>query len=153
MTQSSTISFERLTPKIRKITFANPPVNLMLPETVARLRDLVVEMSEDPEVHVAIFTSSTPDYFFNHFDLAQAAGLPRTRPRTRYRPTSISSCGSRRHRSSASPPSAGGPGAAGTNWPWPATCATPAVSTRYSAIPRWPAASFPAVAAANASLG
>jgi enoyl-CoA hydratase/carnithine racemase len=75
MTQSSTISFERLTPQIRKITFANPPVNLMLPETVARLRDLVVEMSEDPEVQVAIFTSSTPDYFFNHFDLTQAAGF------------------------------------------------------------------------------
>ena len=75
MTQSSTISFERLTPKIRKITFANPPVNLMLPETVATLRDLVVEMSEDPEVQVAIFTSSTPDYFFNHFDLTQAAGF------------------------------------------------------------------------------
>ncbi|TMR94620.1 enoyl-CoA hydratase/isomerase family protein [Nonomuraea basaltis] len=75
MTQSSTISFERLTPKIRKITFANPPVNLMLPETVARLRDLVVEMSEDPEVQVVIFTSGTPDYFFNHFDLAQAGGF------------------------------------------------------------------------------
>ncbi|TMR98414.1 hypothetical protein [Nonomuraea basaltis] len=41
----------------------------MLPETVARSRDLVVEMGEDPEVQVAIFISSTPDYFFNHFDL------------------------------------------------------------------------------------
>ncbi|WP_030443456.1 enoyl-CoA hydratase/isomerase family protein [Actinoplanes subtropicus] len=75
MTQSSTISFERLTPQIRKITFANPPVNLMLPETVATLRDLVVEMTEDPQVQVVVFTSSTPDYFFNHFDLTQAAGF------------------------------------------------------------------------------
>lgn len=41
----------------------------MLPETVARLRDLVVEIGEDPEVQVAIFASSTPGYFFNHFDL------------------------------------------------------------------------------------
>jgi enoyl-CoA hydratase/carnithine racemase len=75
MAQSSTISVERLTPRIRKITFANPPVNLMLPETVADLRDLVVELSEDPEVQVVIFTSGTPDYFFNHFDLTQAAGF------------------------------------------------------------------------------
>jgi hypothetical protein len=74
MAQSSTISFERLTPQIGKITFANPPVNLMLPETVATLRDLVVEMSEDPQVQVVIFTS-TPGYFFNHFDLTQAAGF------------------------------------------------------------------------------
>ncbi|WP_327583000.1 hypothetical protein OHA25_44915 [Nonomuraea sp. NBC_00507] len=35
MKQSSTISFERLPLKIRKITFVNPPANLMLPETVA----------------------------------------------------------------------------------------------------------------------
>ncbi|HST82526.1 MAG TPA: enoyl-CoA hydratase/isomerase family protein [Kineosporiaceae bacterium] len=75
MTQSSTITSERLTPKIRKITFANPPVNLMVPETVSRLRDLVVEMSEDPQVQVVIFASSTPDYFFNHFDLTQASGF------------------------------------------------------------------------------
>lgn len=75
MTQSSTISFERPTPEIGKITFANPPVNLMLPETVADLRDLVAELSEDPEVRVVIFTSGTPDYFFNHFDLTRAAGF------------------------------------------------------------------------------
>jgi enoyl-CoA hydratase/carnithine racemase len=75
MSQSSTISVERLTPEIRKITFANPPVNLMVPETVSRLRDLVVEMSEEPQVQVVIFTSSTPDYFFNHFDLTQASGF------------------------------------------------------------------------------
>ena len=31
-------------------------------------------MSEDPEVHVAVFTSSTPGFFFNHFDLGQADG-------------------------------------------------------------------------------
>jgi enoyl-CoA hydratase/carnithine racemase len=75
MTQPSTITFERVTPRIRKITFANPPVNVMLPETVAGLRDLVVEMSEDPQVQVVILTSGTPGYFFNHFDLTQAAGF------------------------------------------------------------------------------
>jgi enoyl-CoA hydratase/carnithine racemase len=33
-------------------------------------------MSEDAQVQVAIFTSSTPDYFFNHFDLSQASEFP-----------------------------------------------------------------------------
>jgi hypothetical protein len=37
MTQPTTISIERLTPKIREITFSSPPANLIVPETVSRL--------------------------------------------------------------------------------------------------------------------
>jgi enoyl-CoA hydratase/carnithine racemase len=33
----------------------------------------LTELSEDPQVHVAVFTSSKPGYFFNHFDLGRAA--------------------------------------------------------------------------------
>ncbi|MEU0076236.1 enoyl-CoA hydratase/isomerase family protein [Streptomyces sp. NPDC006332] len=64
---------ERLTPGIRKITFSNPPVNLIVGETVSRLVEVVTELSEDPQVHVVVFTSSTPGYFFNHFDLDRVA--------------------------------------------------------------------------------
>lgn len=76
MTQHSTISTERLTPKICRITFSNPPVNLIVPETVSRLHEIVTELSEDTQVQVAVFTSSTSDYFFNHFDLAHASEFP-----------------------------------------------------------------------------
>ena len=47
MTQSSTISVERLTPNICTITFANPPVNLIVPETIARLHEVAKELSDD----------------------------------------------------------------------------------------------------------
>jgi enoyl-CoA hydratase/carnithine racemase len=73
MTQPSTISVERLTPGIRKITFSNPPVNLIVGETVSRLVEVVTELSGDPQVQVVVFTSSTPGYFFNHFDLDRVA--------------------------------------------------------------------------------
>jgi enoyl-CoA hydratase/carnithine racemase len=76
MTQPSTIHIERPTPKICKITFSNPPVNLIVPETVSRLHELVKEMSDDPQVQVVIFTSGITDYFFNHFDLAEASRFP-----------------------------------------------------------------------------
>ena len=76
MNQPSTISIERLTPKIRKITFANPPANLIVSETVFRLHEVIKEMSEDPQVQVAIFTSSQPGFFFNHYDATQALPLP-----------------------------------------------------------------------------
>jgi enoyl-CoA hydratase/carnithine racemase len=76
MTQSSTISLERPTPKIRKVIFSNPPANLIVPETVSRLHEVVKDMSEDPDVQVVIFTSSLPGFFFNHFDLGQASAFP-----------------------------------------------------------------------------
>ena len=76
MTQPSTISLERPTPKVRKVIFSNPPANLIVPETVSRLHEVVKDMSEDPDVQVVIFTSSLPDFFFNHFDLGQASAFP-----------------------------------------------------------------------------
>jgi len=72
MTQPSTISVERLTPNIATIIFANPPVNLMVPETIARLHEVVKDLSDDAHVKVVIFTSSLPGYFFNHYDGNQA---------------------------------------------------------------------------------
>lgn len=82
MTQPSTISVERLTPRIRQITFSNPPVNLIVGETVSRLVEVVTELSEDPQVHVVVFTSSTPGYFFNHFDLDRVADFMPSGPET-----------------------------------------------------------------------
>ena len=76
MTQPSTITVERTTPKIIKIKFANPPVNLIIPETVTRLHEVVKELSEDEKVQVVIFTSGIADYFYNHFDLTRVAEFP-----------------------------------------------------------------------------
>lgn len=77
MAPTSTISLERPTPRICKIIFSNPPVNLIGPETVSRLHEVVTDLSGDPQVQVVIFTSGLPGFFFNHFDLAQASKFPR----------------------------------------------------------------------------
>ncbi len=58
MKHASTITVERATPKIVKIQFANPPVNLIIPD------------------HVVIFTSGIADYFYNHFDLTRMSEFP-----------------------------------------------------------------------------
>lgn len=76
MTQSTTVSLERLSLHIAKVTFSNPPANLIVPETVSRLHDMVVELSQDPDIKVVLFTSSLADFFFNHFDLAHAGDFP-----------------------------------------------------------------------------
>ena len=76
MKNASTITVERVTPKIVKIIFANPPVNLIVPETVTRLHEVVKELGEDEKVHVVIFTSGVADYFYNHFDLTRISEFP-----------------------------------------------------------------------------
>ena len=76
MKNASTITVERVTPKIVKIKFANPPVNLIVPETVTRLHEVVKELGEDEKVHVVIFTSGVADYFYNHFDLTRISEFP-----------------------------------------------------------------------------
>jgi enoyl-CoA hydratase/carnithine racemase len=74
--QQSTIHYERTSPQIAKITFANPPVNLIVGETVLRLIEIVTELATDPDTQVVLFDSATPDFFYNPFDLAAAADFP-----------------------------------------------------------------------------
>lgn len=76
MTTPSTIGFDRLSPQIATVTFTNPPVNLVVSETVWRLKEIVDELESDPDIHVLLFKSGLPDFFFSHFDLAAAADFP-----------------------------------------------------------------------------
>lgn len=76
MSQPSTIHLERTTPQTARITFANPPVNLMVPEAVVRLHEIVCGFDEDPDIQVVVFSSEVPDFFINHFDGAAAGNLP-----------------------------------------------------------------------------
>ena len=76
MTHERTITLERRTPKIARVTFANPPANLIVSETVTRLDEILRELDDDPDIQVVVFTSGVPDFFFNHFDLAAAGDFP-----------------------------------------------------------------------------
>ena len=76
MSRSSTIRLERTTPRTARITFANPPMNLVVSETVVALHKIVRELDNDPDIQVAVFASEIPDFFFNHFDGAEAGNLP-----------------------------------------------------------------------------
>lgn len=70
------VAVEVVSPRIRRIVLSNPPANLVSPETVSRLHQVVKELEEDPGVQVVIFTSNARGFFLNHFDLTQAARFP-----------------------------------------------------------------------------
>ena len=47
-----------------------------MPETAIRLHEIVVDLSEDPDIQVLVFKSGLPDFFINHFDIAATADFP-----------------------------------------------------------------------------
>lgn len=73
---AASVVVEDVAPHIRRVVYGSPPFNLVTPDTVSRLHEVVSALEADPAVQVVIFTSSTPGFFFNHFDLAQAARFP-----------------------------------------------------------------------------
>lgn len=70
-TAKSTISVEKISPEIRKVKFANAPINVIVPETISSLNEVIKNLSKDSIVKVVIFSSDVKGYFFNHFDLTQ----------------------------------------------------------------------------------
>lgn len=74
-TSKSTISVEKMSPEIRKVKFANAPINVIVPETLSSLNEVIKELGKDSTVKVVIFTSEVKGYFFNHFDLGQMANF------------------------------------------------------------------------------
>ncbi len=75
MTQYHMFQIQTVAPKIRRVTFTNPPVNVVGADTVAELSAVVDDLSHDEQVQVVIFDSGTPEYFFNHADLGQMPQL------------------------------------------------------------------------------
>ena len=67
---------ERNSPRLATITFSNPPANVTVGETVARLAGILGEIEHDSDLQVVVFKSAVPDFFLNHFDLAAVGDLP-----------------------------------------------------------------------------
>ena len=63
-----------------RVTFDNPPLNLMGPQFVLEIRDIVTALENDPEVRVVVFDSAVEGFFLNHSDflskLEDLTGIP-----------------------------------------------------------------------------
>src|SRR5438270_10584279 len=61
-------------------TFNNPPINLIDPDTIGELQDLVAALESDAEVKVVVFRTADPDFFLAHWDVladkAKVAAMP-----------------------------------------------------------------------------
>ncbi|MGW7674639.1 enoyl-CoA hydratase/isomerase family protein [Streptomyces sp. NPDC054775] len=64
------LSVKKETPSLWWVTFSNPPINLIGPQMVAELRQLLDDLENDDLVAAVVFDSADPDYFLAHWDIA-----------------------------------------------------------------------------------
>jgi enoyl-CoA hydratase/carnithine racemase len=67
-TTTAQIRLSRVTPAHCRVVLDNPPLNLMGPEFVLQIRDIVTELEDDDRVKVVVFESAVEGVFFNHSD-------------------------------------------------------------------------------------
>jgi len=61
------------TPALWRVTFSNPPINMVDHHTLAELQDLTCAIEASDALKVVVFDSADPDFFLAHWDLASVA--------------------------------------------------------------------------------
>src|SRR6202453_4893942 len=69
-TKSTQIRLARRSPAYWRVTIDNPPINVMGPEMVRQLQEVIDALEADEHVRVVVFDSAVDDYFLNHSDFA-----------------------------------------------------------------------------------
>src|SRR6266849_4312931 len=60
----------RSSPSLWRVTFHNPPINLIDPVMIVELHTLLTQIEQDNQVAVVVFDSADPDFFLAHYDIA-----------------------------------------------------------------------------------
>jgi enoyl-CoA hydratase/carnithine racemase len=80
MTKTPQIRVSRPSPACWRITFDNPPLNLMGPQFVQEFREIIGAIETDEQIKVVVFDSAVDGFFLNHSDfhakLEDLTGLP-----------------------------------------------------------------------------
>lgn len=70
MTSYTRFTLNETLPSLWRVTFNNPPINLIDPVMMGELKDLLTRIETDPKLSVVVFDSADPDYFLAHYDIA-----------------------------------------------------------------------------------
>jgi len=69
------IRLARISPAYWRVTFDNPPLNLMGPEFVLQFREIITAIETDEQLKVVVFDSAVEGFFLNHSDFLVALGF------------------------------------------------------------------------------
>ena len=67
-TKAAQVRLNRVTPSHCRVVLDNPPLNLMGPEFVPQIREIVTALENDDRVKVVVFESAVDGFFLNHSD-------------------------------------------------------------------------------------
>jgi enoyl-CoA hydratase/carnithine racemase len=67
-TQSPQIRLNKTSPTLWRVTFDNPPLNLMGPQFVEEFGEIMTAIESDKDLRVVIFDSAIDGFFLNHSD-------------------------------------------------------------------------------------
>lgn len=67
-TKATQVRLNRVTPSYCRVVLDNPPLNLMGPEFVWQIREVVTTLEKDDQVKVVVFESAVDGVFLNHSD-------------------------------------------------------------------------------------
>jgi enoyl-CoA hydratase/carnithine racemase len=67
-TKTKQLRLSRVSAGYRRVTFDNPPLNLMGPEFVLQFREIMGTLEADEDVRVVVFDSAVDGFFLNHSD-------------------------------------------------------------------------------------
>ncbi len=79
-TNTRQVRLNKASPTLWRVTFDNPPLNLMGPEFVVEFGEIVTAIENDEHLRVVVFESGVEGFFLNHSDftvkLEELTGLP-----------------------------------------------------------------------------
>ena len=79
-TNSQQIRLSKPSPAYWRVTFDNPPLNLMGPEFVVEFSEIMTAIEDDEQLRVVVFDSAVEGFFLNHSDftvkLEELTSLP-----------------------------------------------------------------------------
>src|SRR6202047_5047524 len=79
-TKANQLRLSKVSPNYWRVTFDNPPLNLMGPEFVIEFGEIVTAIENDEHVRVVVFDSAVEGFFLNHSDftvkLEELTSLP-----------------------------------------------------------------------------
>src|SRR3984957_4890976 len=67
-TEKAQIRVTRSSSAYWRVTFDNPPLNVMGPQFVREMREIIAAVEADEEVKVLVFDSAVDGFFLNHSD-------------------------------------------------------------------------------------
>ena len=65
---ASQVTLHHVSPSHCRVVLDNPPLNLMGPEFVLQIREIITALEDDDRVKVVVFESAVDGFFLNHSD-------------------------------------------------------------------------------------